>query len=78
MCFHGVFVNSFWRLSFPKTNFLGMYARSVDIKEHYEIRAQLLLRLSCCASSKKIKPDLQWSIESFSFDFSEPAQTTPT
>ncbi len=30
---------------------------------------QLPLRLSCCTSSKKSKPDLQWSLESFSFDF---------
>ena len=39
---------------------------------------QLLLRLSRCASSKKSDPDLQRSVENFSFDGSTPAQTTPT
>ena len=56
----------------------GKYARSVDIKKHYEIMTQLLLQLSCCASSKKSDPDLQRSFKSFSFDFSTPAQTNPT
>ena len=55
-----------------------IFARSVDIKKHYEIMAQLLLRLSYCASSKKSNPDLQWSPGSFSFGFFTPAQTTPT
>ena len=57
---------------------LGKYGRSVDAKKHYEIMAQLLLLLLCCASSKKSNPDLQWSLESLSFDFSTPAQTNPT
>ena len=41
---------------------------------------QLLLRLSRCASSKKSDPDLQRSLENFSFDFdlSKPKQTTTT
>ena len=56
----------------------GMYARSVDKKKHDEIMAQLLLRPSRCASSKKSNPDLQCSLGGFSFDFSTPAQTNPT
>ena len=40
--------------------------------------AQLLLRLSGCARSKKSNPDLQWSLENFSFDLSTPTQTTTT
>ena len=52
--------------------------REVLIKKRDEIMGQLLLRLSCCASSNKSNLDLQWSLESFSFDFSTPAQTTPT
>ncbi len=39
---------------------------------------QLLLRLSCCASPKKSNPDLQRSLENFSFDLSTPTQTTTT
>ena len=49
--------------------FLGKNARSVDIKKSYEIMAQLLLLLSRGASSKESNPNLQWSLESFSFDF---------
>ena len=56
----------------------GMYARSVDIKKHHEVMAQLLLRLSRCASSKKSNPDLQWSLVRLSFYFSTQAQNTPT
>ena len=52
--------------------------REVLIKNTYEIIEQLLLRLSCCANSKKSKRDLQWSLESYSFDFSTPAQKNPT
>ena len=48
----------------------GKRARNVDIKKHYEIMTQLLLQLSCCASSKKSDPDLQRPLKSFSFDFS--------
>ena len=61
-----------------RQKFLGMYARSVDIKKHHEVMAQLLLRLSRCASSKKSNPDLQWSLVRLSFYFSTQAQNTPT
>ena len=40
--------------------------------------AQPLLQLSCCASSKNRNPDLQRSLENFSFDLSAPTQTTST
>ncbi len=43
----------------------GMYARSVDIKKHHEVMTQLLLRLSCCASSKNSNSDLQSRLRSF-------------
>ena len=57
----------------------GMYVRSFDIKKkHHEVMAQPLLRLSYCASSKKSNPDLQKSLENFSFDFSTQTQTTTT
>ena len=56
----------------------GMYARSVDIKKHHEIMAQLFLRLSRCSSSKKSNPDLQWSLVRLSFYFSTQVQNTPT
>ena len=56
----------------------GMYARSVDIEKHNEVMAQLLLRLSFCASSKERNPDLHRSLENFSVDLSTPTQTTTT
>ena len=43
-------------------------------KKQYAIMTQLLLRPSRCASSKKNNPELQRSLERFSFDFSTPAQ----
>ena len=52
--------------------------REVLIKKHYEITEQLLLQLWCCASSNKNNPDLQRSLENFSFDLSKPKQTTTT
>ena len=52
----------------------GMYARSVYIEKHNEVMAQLLLRLSRCASSKERNPDLHRSLENFSVDLSTPTQ----
>ena len=56
----------------------GKPANHVDLKKHCETLTPFLLRPSRCASPKKNNPDLQRSLESFSFDFSASAQTNPT
>lgn len=65
--------NTFFRQTI-QSFFRGSMQEVLIYKKQYEITTQLPRQPSRCASSKKNNPELQRSLERFSFDFSTPAQ----